>query len=131
MFFQVDMSSGKPVYQQLIDQVKYAVACGRLRPGDRLPPIRDVAVQARVNRNTVARVYTELEREGVLYTHSGQGCFISGRGSALSRAEQRRQITARLDDLLAQACLFRFTREQVTGLFTQRLESVFPCKKGA
>lgn len=125
MFFQIDIASSKPVYQQLIDQVKFAVACGRLAPNDRLPPIRDVAVQLRVNRNTVARVYTELEREGVVYTRAGQGCFVSDRGSSLSRAEQRRQLSARMDELLAQARLFGLTRDQMSDLFGSRLNAVF------
>lgn len=126
MRFKVDLSGGKPVYQQLIDQVKFAVASGRLRPGDRLPPVRNVAIQVRVNRNTVARVYSELEREGLLYTRAGQGTFISDRGSSVSRVEQRRQLTASLNELLAQASLFGFSREQVLALFTERMNTIFP-----
>ena len=66
MIFQVDPASSKPVYQQLMDQVKLAIAGRRLRPGDKLPTVRDLAVQLRINRNTVARVYSELEREGAI-----------------------------------------------------------------
>ena len=125
MIFQVEISSSKPVYQQLIDQAKFAIASGRLAPGERLPSIRDVAVQVRVNRNTVARVYSELEREGVVYTRAGQGCFVSEMGSSLSRAEQRRQLMSRLDELLAQSRLFDLTRDQISDLFNQRLDIVF------
>lgn len=125
MFFQVDLNSSKPVYQQLIDQVKFAVASGRLRPGERLPPIRELAVELRVNRNTIARVYAELEREHVVLNRAGQGCFVSERGSSLSRTEQRKQLTARLDELLAQAKLFGFSSEQTSELFTQRMNVVF------
>jgi GntR family transcriptional regulator len=125
MFLQLDISSSKPLYQQLIDQVKFAVASGRLRAGDRLPPIRDLAVQLRMNRNTVARVYSELEREGIVYNRAGQGCFVSDRGSSLSRAEQRRQVTSRLDELIAQARLFDLSREQLTEIFTQRVNAVY------
>lgn len=126
MFFEVDLTSSKAVYQQLIDQVKLAVASDRLQTGDRLPPIRDVAVQVRVNRNTVARVYAELEREGIVYTRAGQGCFISDRGSSLSRAEQRRQIFTRLEEIIAQARLFGMTREKLSEMFHERLEAIFP-----
>ncbi len=126
MRFQVDLSGAKPVYQQLIDQIKIAVASGRLQSGDRLPTVRDVAVQVRVNRNTVARVYSELEREGLLYTRAGQGTFVSDRGSSVNRAEQRRQLTASFNDLLAQAKLFGYSREQVVTLFTDRLNTMFP-----
>jgi GntR family transcriptional regulator len=125
MFFEVDLTSSKAVYQQLIDQVKLAVASDRLQTGDRLPPIRDVAVQVRVNRNTVARVYAELEREGIVYTRAGQGCFISDRGSSLSRAEQRRQIITRLEEIIAQARLFGMTREKLSEMFQERLDAIF------
>ena len=125
MFLQLDNSSAKPLYQQLIDQVKFAVASGRLKSGDRLPPIRDLAVELRMNRNTVARVYSELEREGIVYNRPGQGCFVSDRGSSLSRAEQRRQVTTRLDELIAQARLFDLSRDQLVDLFTERLKAVY------
>lgn len=126
MIFQVDLSSAKPVYQQLVDQVKFAIASGRLQSGDRLPPVRDVAVQVRVNRNTVARVYSELEREGILYTRSGQGTFVSDRGSQLNRTVQRRQVQSAVDEILAQAKLFGLSREQVLGIFNERMESIYP-----
>lgn len=124
MIFTVHLASAKPVYLQLVDQVKLAVASGRLQPGDRLPPIRDVAAQVRVNRNTVARVYADLEREGVVYTRAGQGCFVSDRGSSLSRTEQTRQLTTRIDDVIAQGSLFGLSREDLSGLFARRLETI-------
>lgn len=130
MFLELDLSSSKALYQQLIDQVKFAVASGRLKSGDRLPPIRDLAVQLRMNRNTVARVYSELEREGIVYTRAGQGCFVSDRGSGLSRAEQRRQLLSRLDELIAQARLFETPREQLVSLFNQRLQAVYESDGG-
>lgn len=126
MLFQIDLSAAKPVYQQLVDQVKFAVASGRLQPGDRLPPVRDVAIQVRVNRNTVARVYSELEREGILYTRSGQGTFVNDLGSLLSRGVQRKQLQASLDELLAQAKLFGLSRDQVLNIFNDRMESIYP-----
>lgn len=126
MIFQIELASPKPVYLQLIDQVKLALASGRLRTGDRLPPIRDVAAQVRVNRNTVARVYAELEREGIVYTRAGQGCFISDRGSSLSRAEQRRQVFSHLEEIIAQARLFGMTREKLSEIFHERLDAIFP-----
>jgi GntR family transcriptional regulator len=125
MFFEVDLQSPKAVYQQLIDQVKFAVASGRLAPGDRLPSIRDVAVAVRVNRNTVARVYGELEREGVVYTRPGQGCFVSDRGSGLSTAVRRQQLVERLDELLAQARLFRVSRDELVSLVESRLDVIY------
>ena len=125
MLFQVNLADAKPVYLQLMDQVKFAIASGRLKPDDRLPPVRDVAVQARINRNTVARVYAELEREGLVYTRSGQGTFVSGRASTVNRTEQRRQLASALDELLAQAKLYGLSREQLMSLIEDRMDTIF------
>ena len=125
MIFHVDPASPKPVYQQLIDQVKLAIASQRLRPADKLPTVRDLAVQLRVNRNTVARVYSELEREGVLYTRTGHGTFVSEQASPFSSAEQRRQLARLADDLIAQARLYGYDRQQITDFLEQRIEGLF------
>lgn len=125
MIFEVDLHSPKPVYQQLVDQVKLAVASGRLKPGDRLPSIRDVAVDVRVNRNTVARVYAELESEGVVYTRPGQGAFVSDRGSRVDEAVRREEIERRLDDVFAQARLFGFERRALREVVDERIEAIY------
>ena len=76
MRFQLSFKSGKPVYLQMVDQVKAAAASGALRGGDSLPSIRPLAEELRVNRNTVAKAYAELESQGVIETIAGKGCFI-------------------------------------------------------
>jgi GntR family transcriptional regulator len=124
MIFKIDPLSPKPVYQQVIDQVKYAVASGRLADGDRIDPIRDVAVQTRVNRNTIARAYMELEREGVIRTRAGQGSFICGDGAGLARTRARRILSERIDGLLAQAHQFRLSEEDLLDLVRERLARV-------
>lgn len=126
MIFQIELSSGRPVYQQLADQVKFAIASGRLRPGDRLPTVRDVAVQVRVNRNTIARVYSELEREGILYTRAGQGTFVNDGPSRLHSDEQRRQLEQSVDDFLTSAKLFGLSEADVLQLLHDRLTAVYP-----
>lgn len=125
MIFHVDPGSAKPVYQQLIDQVKLAIAGRRLRTGDKLPTVRDLAVQLRVNRNTISRVYSELEREGVLYTRAGQGTFVSDEASPFSAAEQRRQLSRLADDLIAQARLYGFSRDEIDRFLDQRADAIF------
>jgi GntR family transcriptional regulator len=108
-----------------MDQVKVAMAGGRLKAGDRLPPIRDVAVQVRVNRNTVARVYAELEREGVVYSRAGQGCFVGdGAALTLSDTEQRRRLMGWVDDFITHATLFGMSRESISELFFERLDAI-------
>lgn len=121
----IDPHSPKPVYQQIIDQVKYAVACGRLRAGDRLGSIRDVAVQTRVNRNTVARAYMELEREGVIRSRAGQGSFVSDdTGAAVGKAQARKILTEKTDEMVTQARLFRLDKDEVMELTRQRLDKL-------
>lgn len=77
--FHVDPASAVPIYHQLVDQVRAAIAGGILAEGDQLPSVRDVAVDATVNPNTVAKAYTELERAGVIATLRGRGTFVAGR----------------------------------------------------
>ncbi len=124
MLFKIDPNSSKPVYLQLIDQVKYAVASGRLREGDRLGAIRDVAVQTRVNRNTVARAYAELERQGVIRSRPGQGSFISGEGPQVGRARAKKHLGELIDELLAQAHQFKLSQEELLSLVRERLKKV-------
>ncbi len=131
MIFRVDPAGAKAVYQQLIDQVKLAIAAGRLRAGDQLPTVRDLAAQLRINRNTVSRVYSELEREGVLYTRVGHGTFISEQVSPFSRAEQRRHLNGLADDLIAQANLYGYSPEEVAQFFESRIKAVYPPVKPA
>src|SRR3954471_22081678 len=76
MRFQINFKSGRPVYLQVVEQVKLAVASGTLRAGDALPGIRPLAESLRVNRNTVAKAYTELESQGVIQTAAGKGCVV-------------------------------------------------------
>jgi len=103
MLFHLNFKSGKPVYLQLVDQVKSAAASGSVQPGDPLPSIRPLAEELRVNRNTVAKAYAELEGQGVIETIAGKGCFIRA-GESPYRKEVRRQLlTAAVDDAVVQA----------------------------
>src|SRR6185295_978230 len=87
MEFQVDPTTRVPIYRQLMDQIRLAVARGRLKPGSRLPSVRVLSRELVVNPNTIARVYTELEREGVLNTRPGMGVFVAEPQADLSAEE--------------------------------------------
>ena len=89
MVFQVDFKSGKPVYLQLADQIRYAAASGRLRAGEPLPSIRPLAEELRVNRNTIAKAYAELESQGVIETIPGKGCFLKETDSPFNKSAQK------------------------------------------
>jgi GntR family transcriptional regulator len=99
----INFKSGTPVYQQLVDQVKTAAATGAVRPGEPLPSIRPLAEQLRVNRNTVAKAYAELERQGVIRTVAGKGCFLSSNNSPYRKDVRRKLLTEVIDAAVIQA----------------------------
>jgi GntR family transcriptional regulator len=101
--FRLDLNSGVPVYRQLIDQVLAGIATGSLRAGDRLPTVRQVAVDLSINPNTVVRAYRELEIRGVLETQQGTGTFISQTEIKRDDLERRRQLDQLVNDFVARA----------------------------
>lgn len=103
MQLQINFKSGKPVYLQLVDQIKAAVASGALRPGDSLPSIRPLAEDLRVNRNTVAKAYTELESQGVIETLAGKGCFVRAGQATVRKDVRLKLLTEEIDDAVVQA----------------------------
>jgi GntR family transcriptional regulator len=101
--FRLDARSGVPVYRQLIDQVLVAISSGTLGPGDRLPTVRQVAVDLSININTVVRAYKELEIRGVLSTQQGTGTFITDQQVRQDEAERQRRLSHLIGDMLARA----------------------------
>ena len=120
MRIHVSLHDGVPIYQQIVNQVKYLTASGRLSAGEQLPPVRKLAEQLIVNPNTVARAYRELETAGVLSPRRGAGVFISEGVSPLSRRERTRILNERLDMLLAEAAQMDVDLETVVKLLRQR-----------
>ena len=103
MQVRVSTKDGIPIYLQIINQIKYMVASGRLTPGDKLPPVRKLAEQLLINPNTVARAYRELESAKVLNTRQGSGVFVAEGVSPLARREQTKILRERIDMLLSEA----------------------------
>src|ERR1035438_2782564 len=122
MMFQVDFKSGKPVYLQLADQVRYAAASGSLRPGDPLPSIRPLAEELRVNRNTVAKAYTELESQGVIETLPGRGCILKENQSTLRKEVRRKLLAEEIDQAIVQAHHLQVPRDEFLKLIHERLD---------
>jgi GntR family transcriptional regulator len=114
----LDSRDATPIYAQLERGLRAAIAAGRLRPGDQLPTVRQLAVELSVNANTVARVYSELERAGVLETRRGVGSFIRATpGQARPPREHERRLRAFATRVLADASASGFTRDElVTAL---------------
>jgi GntR family transcriptional regulator len=103
MLFQINFKSGKAVYLQLVDQVKAAVASGAMRAGEPLPGIRPLAEDLRVNRNTVAKAYAELETQGVIETVAGKGCFVRENHSPYRKEIRRKLLADMLDEAVVHA----------------------------
>lgn len=121
MWFHIDPSSGTPIYRQIVDQVRQAVASGVLKPGDKLPSVRDMAVELAVNPNTIAKAYQELERDGVIETPRGKGSFIAEREHRLTEAERIRQFGETVDRLVADAYRLRIDAGRALELVRQKL----------
>ena len=94
MLFRPNPASGVPIYLQLMEQVKHAIATGALRPGEQLPGIRKVAEELVINPNTVAKSYRELEHEGVIELRQGAGAFVSDNAPSKKDAEKLRAAQA-------------------------------------
>ena len=131
---QIHISSGDgvPIYLQIVNQVKYLVASGRLSPGEELPPIRALAERLLINPNTVARAYRELETAGVVTKRRTAGTYVSDAGSPLEREVRLEILTGRVDTLLAEARQMDVTTDEVVDLVHQRdREMKPPGKEGA
>ncbi len=124
MVFQINYNSGKPIYLQLVDQVKAAAASGVLRAGDPLPSIRPLAEELRVNRNTIAKAYTELESLGIIETQAGRGCFLRENHAALRKDVRRKLLTEEIDQAIVQAHHLQVSRDEFLKLVNERLDAM-------
>jgi GntR family transcriptional regulator len=115
---------GVPIYLQIVNQVKYLVASGRLEAGEELPAIRALAEQLLVNPNTVARAYRELELAGVVVKRRTAGTFVSDAASPLARRQRLKIVTERVDALLAEARQMNIDIEELIELIQERDETM-------
>jgi len=109
-----------PIYLQVVNQIKYQIAAGRLAAGEELPPIRVLAEKLVVNPNTIARAYRELELAGIVEKRRTAGTFVSDQGSPLARRERMKILTERIDQLLAEAQQMDVSLDDVIKLLNQR-----------
>src|SRR3954465_686916 len=122
MIFQINYKSGKPIYLQLVDQIKAAAASGALQTGEALPSIRPLAEELRVNRNTIAKAYSELENLGVVETQPGRGCFLKENHAALRKDVRRKLLTNEVDAAIIQAHHLQVPNKEFLELVHERLE---------
>src|SRR5579864_6672440 len=125
--FTVDAHSGVPIYLQLIEQVKRSVALGVLAPGEQLPTVKQLATNLTINPNTVARVYRELERDGVIETSPGRGSFVRNNGGVGNAARAAADVAAAaIDAAVREAKSIGVTRRQTREHFERALERWYP-----
>jgi GntR family transcriptional regulator len=124
MVFHLNFRSGTPVYLQLVEQVKAAAAAGALRPGEALPGIRPLAEELRVNRNTIAKAYGELEAQGLIETVHGKGSVLRAAASPLRKDVRRRSLADALDAAVVDAHNFRVGRAEFLALAAERYDAL-------
>ncbi len=122
MFLRIESSSAIPVYRQIVDQIKYQIAGGTLKPGDRLPSIRELAVQLLVNQNTILKAYDILAQEGILGRRKGDGTYVEHSLPSLKKSERLKQVSALLGQAAAQASHFQLSAEELHALLDQELK---------
>jgi GntR family transcriptional regulator len=124
MQIHLNTANGVPIYLQIVQQVTYLVASGRLAAGEELPPIRTLAERLLINPNTVARAYRELERAGVVEKRSTTGTFVAPPARSTPRAEWLAVLAGRVDSLVAEATQMNVGLEELLTLVRQRYQAL-------
>src|ERR1700742_1917943 len=122
MVIQLNFKSGKPVYLQIVDQVKAAAASGALQAGEPLPSLRPLAEELRINRNTIAKAYAELEAQGMIETLPGKGAFLNSNHSAITQQTRQRLLQTEIDEAVVMAHHLGVEREKFLALVGERLD---------
>ena len=129
-FFSVDPYGGAPLYLQLSEQIKRAIALGALTPGERLPTVKGLAHDLKLNPNTVARVYRELEREGVIATAPGRGSFVSENGALGDARRVALDVATRgMDDAVREARSLGITHDEIRTIADASIARSYPEEK--
>jgi len=130
MQFRIDNASDRPVYQQIMDQVKRDIALGRLAKDEKLPTVRQLAKQLAINPNTIAKAYRQLEQEGIIVTKPGAGAFVASLDSNLSRSVRKKIASEELERIAIEAFHMQIDRETLLELFNSAIEKFnLPPKK--
>lgn len=131
MQIRIDNASNRPVYQQIIDQIKRDIAMGRLIKDEKLPTVRQLAAQLAINPNTIAKAYRQLESEGIINTKPGSGAFIANLDSNLSKKKKKKLLSDELERIAVEAFHMQIDRQKLLELFNNAIEKlIVPSKKG-
>jgi GntR family transcriptional regulator len=121
--FGLDVKSGVPFHRQIVDQIKYGIASGRLLPGEQLPTVRELAVHLQVNPNTVRKGYSELEILGILDTQQGTGTFVGKKEVEIGETEKESMLKQICSELVARGNQYGFTLEEIVAHLERRIEN--------
>jgi GntR family transcriptional regulator len=122
MQIRIDNASDRPVYQQIIDQVKRDIAMGRLIKDEKLPTVRQLAGQLAINPNTIAKAYRQLEQEGIITTRPGSGAFVANLDSNLNRTVRRKLINEQLERIVVEAFHMQIDSQTLQEWFKNTME---------
>jgi GntR family transcriptional regulator len=117
----ITTGAGTPIYRQIVEQVRLAVAIGTLAPGDAMPSVRSLAEQQVVNPNTVAKAYSELVRDGVLESQQGLGFFVAQKRQIYTRAERLRRLRQAVDSFIHEAIFLDFSADEIRKAVDDKL----------
>ncbi len=126
VWLRVNPGSGVPIYLQLVEQLKTAIAAGVLEPGQRLPSVRDLAVRITINPNTVARAYQELERLGLVTSRAGRGTHVAAGPPPIPEAERRRRLREAVERLLLEGRTLGFSDDEIRRAVAGRANRAAP-----
>ena len=124
MDISLNLEDGVPLYRQIVNQIRYMVASGTLRPGDEMPSIRSMALRLKVTPNTVVKAYDELQAAGIIEKRHGAGTFVTDMRMPIARRERRRIIEERIDALLAEAHQLGYAEDELLEAFRRRLAAL-------
>ncbi|MBY0588449.1 GntR family transcriptional regulator [bacterium] len=125
MLLSIDPRSQQPIYDQVVRQIKFAIASGVLQPGSMIPSVRELAKELVLNPNTIARAYRELQADGILETVRGVGLRVQSKARRRCVNEQRELIRARLEQMIREASTSSLAREEVEAMIDRELDRFF------
>lgn len=120
---QVNPNSSTPIYAQIIEQIKYSIANSSLKEGAQLPSVRELAYQLKVNPNTIAKAYRELEHEGVIHIKQGSGAFVTEKGHIIRKQERIRIIMEKIDQLIVEGFHLGIEEEELKQFLSEKLKT--------
>jgi GntR family transcriptional regulator len=121
---QIATGSSVPIYRQIMDGLRQAIASGGLALGDQLPSVRSLAERLLLNPNTVARAYGELAREGIIEPRHGRGVFVARRRQVYTKAERSRRLERAVEAMLAEALLLDFDRDEILESVSRKIDAM-------